>query len=191
MVGTDESDYSAGSASELVADLVRHLVSRCVPGVEHREQRRLLEIQEAPADVLVGDVALAAGPLLHELGGPPFASFGISTIAVPGPDLPPFGLGLPPADGGCRRRRNRLLTRITDGMITRPLADAIIGVRGQHGLPPRHDISLASPGPSQLFLQPSTPASDYPRTDLPASPALRRTTAAARRSDLAATRLVA
>ena len=52
-------------------------------------------------------------------------------------------------------------------MITRPLADAINDVRAQHGLPARHDISLASPGPSQLFLQLSTPGSDYPRTDLP------------------------
>ncbi len=51
-------------------------------------------------------------------------------MAVPGPDLSPFGLGLPPAAGGWRRLRNRLLTKLIDRMITRPLADRINDVRG-------------------------------------------------------------
>ena len=135
--------------------------------VPHHLRDLTAALEEEPADSLVGDVALAAGPLLHELGGPPFASFGISTVAVPGPDLPPFGLGLHPASGGWRRLRNQLLTRLIEQIVTRPLADAINDVRAQHRLPATHDISPAAPGPSQLFLQLSTPGSDYPRTDLP------------------------
>ena len=137
-----------------------------VPG-HLRDLRSVLAAE--PADALVGDVALAAGPILHDLGGPPFAAFGISVVAFPGPDLPPFGLGLQPGGGRLRRRRNQLLGRLVASLISDPLAVAINETRATYGLSPRDDISLAAPGPAQLFLQLSTPGSDYPRTDLPST----------------------
>ena len=47
---------------------------------------------------------MIAGGLIAELGGPPFAAFGISVVGFPSRDLAPFGFGLAPAGGpagGC------------------------------------------------------------------------------------------
>src|SRR5206468_6185449 len=48
-----------------------------------------------PADVLVADVSLLGAGALFELGGPAWASVGITPLPVPSRDTAPFGLGLP------------------------------------------------------------------------------------------------
>ena len=60
-------------------------------------------LADRPADVEVGDVALASGPLLHKLGGPPFASFGISTVAVPARTCRRSDSACRRSDSACRK----------------------------------------------------------------------------------------
>ena len=91
-------------------------------------------LADEPADVLVGDMGLLAGPILQELGGPPFAAFGITVVTYPDPDLAPFGLGLRPTSGRVGRVRNRMLTLAVRRLLFKPLFDAVNQIRHENGL---------------------------------------------------------
>jgi len=123
---------------------------------------------EQPADVLVGDTGLLAGPILSELGGTPFAVIAISVLNLPGPDQAPIGLGLPPTSTALGRLRNRVLTKAIRSLLFQPMYDEINQIRREHGLA---DLA-AEPGylpRADLALQLSTPGSEYPHDGLPST----------------------
>jgi len=119
-------------------------------------------LADEPADVLVGDMGLLAGPILQELGGPPFAAFGITVVTYPHPNLAPFGLGLSPTSGRVGRMRNRLLTLAVRSLLFKPLFDAVNQIRRENGLATA-DIGLGYPAHADLFLQLGTAGFEYPR----------------------------
>lgn len=111
------------------------------------------------------------GPILvlHETQKIPVAVF--STVAaclLPGPDAPPFGLGLPRP----RNWHTRLLawlvetTRYVLAADFRRVANAI---RKRYGLQPLSISVTEFAGHMPLYLVPSTPEFDYERCDLPSS----------------------
>ncbi len=130
---------------------------------QHHDLQRVLE--EFPADAVLGDTALFAVLTLSETGGPPNAIYNITCLGLPGRDVAPFGLGLPPSSTLPGRVRNRALevlaSRVVFGKVSAALAEQCVAV----GAAPRPFLGPAvSP---YLYLQPSVPSFEYPRTDLP------------------------
>lgn len=120
-----------------------------------------------PADLVVGDTGFGAGVLLAELGGPPFAAFGISVVGFPSRDLPPFGFGLPPYRGRLSRLRGAALDRLARQVLFRPMTHAVNEIRVELGLPRTTQSMFEYPLASSRYLQLSTPGFEYPRSDLP------------------------
>ena len=120
------------------------------------------------ADLVVGDTGFGAGPILAELGGPPFAAFGISVVGFPSRSLAPFGLGLPPSGTAWGRVRNRVLDQLARRVLFRSMTAEVNEIRGSLGLPPTNQSVFEYPLASTLYLQLSTPGFEYPRPDLPA-----------------------
>jgi UDP:flavonoid glycosyltransferase YjiC (YdhE family) len=120
-----------------------------------------------PADLVVGDTGFGAGALLAQIGGPPFAAFGISVVGFPSRALPPFGFGLPPYAGPLSRLRGHVLDRISRRLLFRPMNDEVNAIRADLGLPRTTQIIFEYPLESSLYLQLSTSGFEYPRPDLP------------------------
>ena len=121
-------------------------------------------------DVIVCDPTMW-GPILvlYERTGIPVAiSSFVPGCMLPGPDAPPFGLGLP-------RPRNwptRLLARLAAVGIDIVVADfrqAANALRKRYGLPPLKMSVTEYTGQMPLYLVPSAPEFDYQRHDLPPS----------------------
>ena len=125
-------------------------------------------LENEPADLVVGDTGMIAGPMLTELGGPPFAAFGISVVGFPDRDVPPFGLGLGPTTGPLGRLRNRALHALVRKTIFAGMADTVNAIRNDFGLPARDEIVFEYMLHSSLYLQLGAEGFEYPHRDLPA-----------------------
>lgn len=130
-------------------------------------QLRDLEAAAACApDAVIGCQAHLGAGLFHEKHGVPWAQLGISGLVFPSRDTAPFGSALPPArDAGDRRRirlLNWLVLRVLFGSVNR----AYRGARVEAGLPAGTATYFDVLSP-QLYLHPTIPAFEYPRSDLP------------------------
>jgi MGT family glycosyltransferase len=146
-------------------DLVHGFVRPAAAQV--RDLRHLLAAE--PADVIVGDTGFLGGPLVQELGGPPFAAYGITVAAFPSPDQAPFGLGLRPTNGPLGRLRNRALDRFVRATLFKPVIGALNEIRRELGLPESSKSLFEYPMRSAVYLQLSPESFEYPRSDLPDS----------------------
>jgi len=121
-------------------------------------------------DVVVSDVTFW-GPflVLHETYRVPVAvSSFVPGCMVPGPDAPPWGLGLPRPRNWRTRLVARLVGAATDllAMDFRRTASAL---RKRYGLPPLSVPVHTFLGQMPLYLVPGAPEFDYERRDLPPS----------------------
>ncbi|SHM91401.1 glycosyltransferase [Cryptosporangium aurantiacum] len=171
-----EHDHSLRPTDEMFPERLRHNgVKKFLFDLEHlfiapvAEQARHLQavLAAEPADVLVADTGLLAAPLVHELGGPPFATYGITALTFPSVDAGPFGLGLPPAKGPLGRFRNRFLNFVTRKTLFAPTAGYLDIQRRALGLAPRGRTALEVGTPPGRYLQLSPAGFEYPRRDLP------------------------
>jgi MGT family glycosyltransferase len=87
---------------------------------------------------------------------------------IPGPDAPPFGLGLRPPRTFPTRLAARAVT-VAQTFVTGSFRRRLNEIRGQYSLPPIHTTALEHLGTVPLYIMPSTPEFDYDRHDLPAS----------------------
>lgn len=132
------------------------------------EQLRDLEaISDAiKPDVILADQAHLGAALLHETRGIPWAGLGISALVIPSVDTAPFGSALPPARDHRDHPKNRMLNwmihRVLFGGVTKSYQRARIAAGLAAGTGTYFDV-LAP----HLFLQPTIPAFEYPRSDLP------------------------
>lgn len=133
-------------------------------GRMHRDMQAIL--RDFPADAVVADPTILAGQTLSEAGGPPNAVFGITCLGMDSPDIAPFGLGLAPAATPLGRLRNRALRTLMQEVIFRPAAAELYRQRQSLGLRPESFTMFATS--PYLMLQPTVPAFEYPRRDLPA-----------------------
>ncbi len=111
------------------------------------------------------------GPILifyERLGIPVAVSSFIPACMLPGPDAPPFGLGLPRPNNRWTRLLAQVVTFATDLFAVR-FRRAASGLRQQYGLPPLKASVIAYTGQMPLYLVPSVPEFDYERRDLPPS----------------------
>lgn len=127
-------------------------------------------MQDWRPDVIVTESSMW-GPMLILWEATPIPVAMSSTFMgpmIPGPDAPPWGLGLPPA----RTRRARALAwgvqRITDG-LAQPIRRRVDALRAEHGLPPLGMSINAFTGRLPLHLVGNVRELDYDRRDLPSS----------------------
>lgn len=117
------------------------------------------------ADVTVGDPSVEATFALHRRGGPPNAVYNITCLGIKGRDVAPFGLGLLPDSSPLGRLRNRLLGELASRVIFHAASNEYAAQLRSLDLPAkRFEGVLLSP---YLFLEPSVPGFEYPRSDLP------------------------
>jgi UDP:flavonoid glycosyltransferase YjiC (YdhE family) len=83
---------------------------------------------ERPWDVIVADGLSLGARFAAERTGTPWVTVSIVPLTIPTPELPPPGLGLPPARGALGRARDRLLHAAL-GVATRGLRRAYDGRR--------------------------------------------------------------
>jgi UDP:flavonoid glycosyltransferase YjiC (YdhE family) len=126
-------------------------------------------LEELPVHVLVGDATMLGVYLAAERNGIPSVMVSVGPLAIPSRDTAPFGLGLLPENGPLARARNRLLNWLGDRLLV-DLAIELNLTRADVGLPPlRTSFSRSEFESPQIVLQLSTPAFEYPRSDLPAN----------------------
>ena len=152
----------APNLRQFVHDL-EHLLVR--PSREYTADIRA-HLADAPADLVLADTVFFAAGLVHELGGPPWAAYGITALTTDSRDTAPFGTGLHPGGGAAARARNRVLNRLFGQVVCAPANRAYNEVRRDLGLPPARGSVLQTLSP-YLHLQGSVPGFEYPRGDLP------------------------
>jgi UDP:flavonoid glycosyltransferase YjiC (YdhE family) len=121
-------------------------------------------------DVVVSDGSCLGARLLHERGGPPWAVLhDTALIGVCGED-PPHGSGWRPPRTRAGRQANRTINWVGRRLLLRAVTEAYRDCRRGVGLPPvsgggRTVVdALVSP---YLYIQPATPAFEYPRRAMP------------------------
>jgi MGT family glycosyltransferase len=123
-----------------------------------------------PADVIVADVAMWGPAVVSwEADRIPVA---MSTIfmgpLIPGPDAPPWGLGLGPPRTPPGRAVAGAMARVAE-LAGSGLRRRVDRLRADHGLPPMGCTVNEFTGRLPLYLVPSVPELDYGRSDLPSS----------------------
>ena len=123
-------------------------------------------LSDFPADALLVDMCSLGAVLLHEKGGPVWASVGINPFRTA--ESPLYGSGQMPAVSSIGRMRNRILNKISELMLTE-VTKTFNHQRVQIDLPPapkRQTVFdyLVSP---YLHLQGTTQAFEFPYRELP------------------------
>jgi len=125
-------------------------------------------LADFPADVLLGDTVAFGLYFSSEQRGIPFAQISLLPLGIPSRDTAPWGLGLLPGNNFITKTRNRLLSFIVSSILFRDVTKYTNVIRKKLALDPL-------PGPffntiyekTALTMQISTPAFEYPRSDLP------------------------
>lgn len=120
-------------------------------------------------DVLVTEQNML-GPVLvlREKTALPVAVLSYYSCTIPGPDAPPFGLGLPRPHTWPTRLLSRAVTLVTAPVRAR-FRRAANEIRARYGLPPIQMSVLDFTGTMPLYLVMGTAEFDYERRDLPPS----------------------
>lgn len=119
-------------------------------------------------DVIVTDIAVW-GPILvlwETTGIPVVLSSFVPGCMIPGPDAPPFGLGLPRPKNLPARLLSKAVGIATDLLASR-FRREVNEIRQSHGLPPIHTSVPAFTGTLPLHLVRGVREFDYNRSDLP------------------------
>lgn len=158
-----EAAFPALRGKRGIARVKRQLVEMFIaPAIA---QLRDLEALPAP-DVIVADQAHVGAALFAERHAVPWAGLGISALVVPSVDTAPFGSARPPPRNDVDRRIYRSLAWLLDRWVFRSVQRAYAEVRQAAGVGAGGNyFALLSP---DLFLQPTIPSFEYPRSDLPA-----------------------
>jgi MGT family glycosyltransferase len=126
-------------------------------------------LEQWKPDAIICDPTMWAPILiLREKIGIPVAVSCYFACKVPGPEMPPFGLGLPLA----RRWYSKLLYRIIAKAIdlgSGKFRNRGNEIRASYGLPPIRQSVSAHAGRMPLYMVPTSPEFDYNRRDLPKS----------------------
>lgn len=117
-------------------------------------------------DVILADQAHLGAALLHETRAIPWAGLGISALVIPSIDTAPFGSALPPARDQRDHPKNRMLNWMIHKVLFGGVTKAYRRARLAAGLAAGAGTYFEILAP-QLFLQPTIPSFEYPRSDLP------------------------
>lgn len=132
----------------------------------------LEELQrDFPAELIVADT-LFGGILPYLLGAresrPVIASLGVTFLPLRRDDHAPMGMGLPPARDAAQRAQYAAMAEQVEAGLFGPVrvqADAVLAALGAAPLPlPYADALVTLP---DVYLQPTVPQFEYPRSALP------------------------
>jgi len=125
-------------------------------------------LKQFPADVVVADNFMIAPVWLTELGGPPNICLSVLPLALPDPDVPPFGLGWQPGKSVFSKWRNRFMNWLFDQLLFKDVQRYSDKTRAILGLPPYDkNLFIKEFELPSVVLHTSTPAFEYPRSALP------------------------
>jgi MGT family glycosyltransferase len=164
----DDADYDAAfpgrsqlkGIKQIKFDF-KHVFIEQLPGQE-QDVRAIL--REWPADVVLSDPAFTGTKVLYQKGElPVWAVFNISVLGLPSTDVPPFGLGALPNYSPLGKLRNRLLNFLGGKVVFRDVNAFLAETLARVDQPREPFAPVSSP---MLYLQPSVPGFEYPRTDL-------------------------
>ncbi|HEY6762875.1 MAG TPA: nucleotide disphospho-sugar-binding domain-containing protein [Baekduia sp.] len=145
---------------------MREIFIKMVPDQIADLQRHVANVQP---DVLVVEPSLgAAAAAVHDRCGLPWVTLGIGALMVKSADTAPFGLGLKPLAGPVGRARNRVLNTLVDRTLFRSVDAEYRAMCARAGITAHPDGLFATTLSPYLYLQPTVPAFEYPRSDLPA-----------------------
>jgi MGT family glycosyltransferase len=143
---------------------VRNVFIAAVPG-QVADLEDLLE--DVRPDVIVAEPGMAAAAsVIEHRHGIPWATCGISAFTMKSVDTAPFGLGLRPAAGTVGRLRNLALHKLIDRTLYREIDRDYRAMRAELNLPPTADGVFDAVLSPHLYLQPTVPSFEYPRSDL-------------------------
>jgi UDP:flavonoid glycosyltransferase YjiC (YdhE family) len=125
-------------------------------------------LKDFPADVMVNDTAFVAVPLVSERHSIPYGTYGVTALTINSRDTAPFGLGILPNNSALGRVRNGAIAWAVDNLVFGGITSYYNSVRAKLGFPryPGGNFLNSSLGP-YLYLQPTVPSFEYPRSDLP------------------------
>ncbi len=124
-------------------------------------------LRQFPADVLLSDFAFLGASWVHEKGGPPWATIGVSPLSISSRDTAPSGLGMRPDASQLGHLRNGCLNWVFQRVLMRDFSIHINNVRASVKLPPCQKSFFDAVVSPYLYLQGTVPAFEYPRSDLP------------------------
>src|SRR4051794_9511932 len=162
-----DDDFPVRATKKGVAKFIhdmREVFIKQVPGqVDDLEDH----VGEFAPDVLVAEPALGAAALvIDQRHGLKWATCGISALAFPSVDTAPFGFGLRPPASAMGRMRNRAIGALIDATVFRPVNKDYDAMRERLGLGPIEGGLFGSTLSPYLYLQPTVPSFEYPRSDL-------------------------
>ena len=117
-------------------------------------------------DLILADQAHLGAALAAERHALPWVGLGISALVIPSADTAPFGVARPPARHALDRLHHRALSWLVDRVLFRAVHRAYRAGRVQAGLAAGEGTYFEVVAPD-LFLQPTVPSFEYPRSDLP------------------------
>jgi UDP:flavonoid glycosyltransferase YjiC (YdhE family) len=145
---------------------MREIFIAMVPDQIADLQRHIANVQP---DLLIAEPGVAAAArAIHERCGLPWVTFGIGALMMPSVDAAPFGLGLKPMGGPLGRVRNRVLNALVDRTVFRAVDADYRAMVARLDLTPAPGGLFGTALSPYLYLHPSVPGFEYPRSDLPA-----------------------
>lgn len=144
---------------------VKHLFLDAIPG--HLADLTGI-LNRFPAEVVVSDAAFFGMEILHKELQCGWAAYGISCLCSHSADVPPFGSGIKYSRSVFAPMRNRLLNYLAEQVVGRDVMKYYGKIRSELklGSSPHYLANVIISG-VDLFIQPSIPAFEYPRNDLP------------------------
>lgn len=144
---------------------IKHIMYAQIPDILAVLDTVLIDFK---ADVIIGDTFMVAGTWLRELGGPPSVRLSVLPLSLPGKDIAPFGLGLPPGESFLSKLRNNLLNQLFEKLLFKDVQQHVNELRQSVGLPAYEKYLFTSAVESpDLVLHTSTPAFEYRRAAFP------------------------
>ena len=119
-------------------------------------------------DVVLCEAGTFGGIFWAEQNGVPSVLLGVIPLARSSVDTAPFGLGLAPSTSAPGRLRNRMLNWTVEHVLFRDVQRHWNAMRTELGLRPT-GWWLNAGELATIYLQPTIPSLEYPRSDLPAN----------------------
>ncbi len=125
-------------------------------------------LSEIPVDVILGDVIMFSPQCVSEIMGLPYVYYSPIPLMILSHDVPPPGTPFGPNATSLGRIRNRLLNGLVFRVFLRGIDREVNQFRATLGLPPSdYSFMEMETRQSDLHLQTTIPAFEFPRSDLP------------------------
>lgn len=164
LASSEIGDYKARTPIGAERSSVRTFAERAA--YEVPDLRRAID-DEHP-DALLIDINTWGASALAEAEGLPWAHFCPYPLPLPSRDVPPFGLGLPPAKGRAGRVRDAIVRRAIFEPLARLATPQLNAIRAQLNLAPlERGIDAFRRAPLLIYF--TAEPFEYPRSDWPDS----------------------